>query len=190
MAIGKGGIPLEVPRRRADESLVRARLRAEQGFGLIELMISMVMLNVGILAIVAAINSGGLAIQRASETSAATVVADKQMELYRALTHANVALLSSAVTTAGSDSVYTGDSAYSATQVVTASCPGSPTPNQCDPRRTTPGPDSRSYRVDTYIVAETPPNGRAVKRVTVVVRRASDSRSLARITSTFDAATG
>ena len=121
----------------------------------------------------------------------ATVVADKQMELYRALTHANVALLSSAVTTADSDSVRTRDSAYSATQVVTATCPGSPTPNQCDPRRnTTSLLDGRSYRVDTYIVAETPPNGRAVKRVTVVVRRSSDSRSLARITSTFDASTG
>lgn len=169
---------------------MRKRLRAEQGFGLIELMISMVMLNVGILAIVAAFNSGGLAIQRASETSSATVVADQQMELYRALTHANIALLQSALTTAGSDSVYTTDGAYSATQAFVTTCPGTPLPDQCDPRRTATGPDGRSYRVDTYIVAESPPNGRPVKRVTVVARRPSDMRSLARITSIFDESTG
>ncbi len=171
--------------------VVRARLRAEQGFGLIELMISMVMLNVGILAIVAAFNSGGLAIQRASETSTATVVADKQMELYRALTlrERGAALVRGddgrqrlglhrrqrLQRHAGRDRDVSAGHRRRISAIRVA-------------RRT--GPDSRSYRVDTYIVAETPPNGRAVKRVTVVVRRASDSRSLARITSTFDASTG
>ena len=61
-----------------------ARLRSQEGFGLIELVISMVMLNVGILAIVAAFNSGAVALRRASEISSAAVLADKQMELYRA----------------------------------------------------------------------------------------------------------
>ena len=169
---------------------MRKRLRAEQGFGLIELLISIVMLNVGILAIVAAFNSGALAIKRASETSTATVVAEKQMELYRALTYANIALLQSAVTTAGTDPLYAADGAYSGTQVTTPSCPGSPTPAQCDPRQTVTGPDGRSYRVDTYLVAATPPNGRPVKRATIVVHKPGDSRSLARLSSTFDESTG
>ena len=169
---------------------MRARLQAEQGFGLIELLISILMLNVGILAIIAAFNSGAVGLQRASETSTASVLADKQMELYRAVTHTNIALLSSAVTTASANTAYAGDTAYSGSQIVTATCPGSPTPAQCDPMRTTTGPDHRSYRIDTYVVADTPPNGRPVKRVTVVVRRPSDGKSLARVTSTFDESTG
>lgn len=178
---------------------MRKRLRAEQGFGLIELMISMVMLNVGILAIIAAFNSGGLAIQRASETSAASVVADKQMELYRALTYANVALDATATATANADTTYQCDNANKINPAgacgganqqtsITTTC-GTLTA-QCNPRRTVTGPDDRSYRVDTFIAAETPPNGRPVKRVTVVVRRSSDARSLARITSIFDQSTG
>ena len=57
---------LQDPARPADSGAVIADLRSEEGFGLIELLISMVMLNVGILAIVAAFNSGALAIKRAS----------------------------------------------------------------------------------------------------------------------------
>ena len=71
---------------------MRARLRTEEGFGLIELMISIVMLNVGILALVAAFNSGALALQRAVETSTAAALAEKQMELYRARKYAEIAL--------------------------------------------------------------------------------------------------
>ena len=59
------------------------RLRSEEGFGLIELLISMVVLNVGILALMAAFNSGALALRRASELSTAAAIADMQMELYR-----------------------------------------------------------------------------------------------------------
>ncbi len=173
---------------RAGVEEVIARIRSEEGFGLIELMISIVVLNVALLAIFAAFNSGALAIARASQTSTASVLADKQMELYRAVLYANVALDSTALTAAASDSIYTGDSAYSGTQT-SKSCGGSP-PAECSPRQTVTGPDGNSYRVDTYIVAETPTNGRAVKRVTVVVRRSGASKTLARLTSTFDASTG
>ena len=46
---------------------------------------AMVMLNVGILAIVAAFNSGALALSRASKASTAATIADTQMELFRGL---------------------------------------------------------------------------------------------------------
>lgn len=156
---------------------------------MIELLISIAILNVALLAIFAAFNSGALALARASQTSNASVLADKQIELYRAIRYTNVALDSSALTTAGGDTTYTGDAAYNASQSTTT-CTGSPLPAECNPRQTVTGPDGRSYRVDTYIVAETPPNGRALKRVTVVVRRSGASKSLARLTSTFDASTG
>ena len=88
---------------------VRADLRTEEGFGLIELLISIVMLNVGILALVAAFNSGALSIQRASQTATAATLAEKQMELYRAQQYSNVALEASLVTTAQGNATYTGD---------------------------------------------------------------------------------
>ena len=171
-----------------------ARLRNDEGFGLIELMMSMVMLNIGILAIVASFNSGQLALVRASETSAASVLADKQMELYRALLYANIALDSSSVGTANANTVYAADTAYSASQV-TVTCGSSPLAPECSAMRTAQGPDNRSYRVDTYIATDqinvaTLPVGRNVKRVTIVVRRSSDLRTLARVSSIFDPSTG
>ena len=77
------------------------RAREEKAFGLIELVIAMVMLNVGILALVATFQSGVLAIGRSAYSSNATVVADKTMEVYRALQ--NRAIYLSAPAGGGSD---------------------------------------------------------------------------------------
>jgi Tfp pilus assembly protein PilV len=174
-------------------------LRSEEGFGLIELLISMVMLNVGILAIVAAFNSGAIALRNASEVSAASVLGDKQMELYRALKYTEIALDATALGTANSDTTYQCDLANRVNPA--GSCGGANqqtqlqqtcatmTP-QCNPRQTVNGPDQRPYRVDTYIVSQTPPTGRTVKLVTIVVRRGSDLRQLARLSSSFDQSSG
>jgi type II secretory pathway pseudopilin PulG len=64
---------------------VRARLAEESGFGLIELAFAMVMLNIGILALVAAFQQGAVAIERSAGISNGTVVADKAIEVYRGL---------------------------------------------------------------------------------------------------------
>jgi Tfp pilus assembly protein PilV len=177
------------------------RLRAEEGFGLVELMISLVVLNVGILAIVAAFNAGSLALLRASETSIASTLADKQAELYRAITYNAISLNTTVVSPI--DATYTGDTvAYPGPGTrVTGACT-SPVANSCLPTRVVngssvpPSPDGRSYRIDTYIVryipVASPPGtaGREVKRVTVVVRRSSPLKTLARVTANFDASTG
>ncbi|MGH3071870.1 MAG: type IV pilus modification PilV family protein [Gaiellaceae bacterium] len=175
------------------------KLRAEEGFGLLELVISMTMLNIGILAIVAAFNSGALALKNAGEISTASVVGDKQMELYRALKYTEIALDSNAVSTANGDTTYQCDTANKIDP--TGSCGGANqqtqqlkscgtmTP-QCNPRQTVTGPDQRSYRVDTYVVSQTPPTGRAVKLVTIVVRRGADLKMLARVSSSFDESSG
>ena len=165
------------------------RLRSEEGFGLLELLIAMTMLNVGILALVAAFNSGALAIQRASQVSTGSTVAERQMELYRGLKYSSITLDSGSKSTASANSVYAADPAYNANQVTTT-CTGNPIADSCNAMRTTTGPDGVNYRVDTFIVTETPPNGRALKRVTVVVRKASDSSTMARLTSLFDESTG
>jgi Tfp pilus assembly protein PilE len=99
---------LEVLGRHADEAGVKS-LRSEEGFGLIELLISMMMLNIGILAIVAAFNSSMFALNRASRISTASALADSQMELYRALTYSAIALDSTALGSV--DNTYKCDSA-------------------------------------------------------------------------------
>jgi type II secretory pathway pseudopilin PulG len=80
---------------------VLLRAREEKAFGLIELVFAMVMLNVGILALVATFQSGALAIGRSAYSSNATVVADKTLEVYRALE--NKAIYLSAPASGGSD---------------------------------------------------------------------------------------
>ena len=174
-------------------------LRSEEGFGLIELLISMMMLNIGLLAIVAAFNSGAIALKSAGEVSTASVLSDKQMELYRALKYTEIALDTSAVATANTDTTYQCDLANKVDP--DGSCGGgnqqtqeqktcaTMTP-QCNPRQTVRGPDQRSYRVDTYVVAQAPPTGRTVKLVTIVVRRGSDLHVLARVSSSFDQSSG
>ena len=172
------------------------RLRSEGGFGLVELLMAMVILNIGILAIVAAFNSSIFALNRASKISTASAIADSQMELYRALTYNAIALDST--TLASADNTYKCDSALGAScpnstsGEVTTSCSGSPLPNECQPSRSVPGADRKNYRVDTYITTTTPTGGRALKLVTVVVRDARNlsGRPLARIASTFDQSTG
>jgi len=62
---------------------VPARAAEEEGFGLIELLFAMVMLNIGILALVAAFQTGAVALARSSSVSNGTAVADKVMEVYR-----------------------------------------------------------------------------------------------------------
>ena len=60
-----------------------ARAAEEEGFGLVELLFAMVMLNIGILALVAAFQTGAVALARSSAVSNGTAVADKVMEVYR-----------------------------------------------------------------------------------------------------------
>ena len=175
---------------------MRARLRAEQGFGLIELLMAMVMLNIGILAIVGAFNSGIFALNRASKVTTASALADQQMELYRALTYSAIALDSTTLSSA--DNTYKCDTALGAScpnstsGEITTTCSGSPLPNECLPSRTVVGADRKNYRVDTYITSLTPTSGRALKLVTVVVRDGSklSGRPLTRVASTFDQSTG
>jgi type II secretory pathway pseudopilin PulG len=171
-----------------------------------ELLMAITMLNVGILAIVAAFNAGALALGRASKTSTATAVADTQMELFRGIKYANIVQTTSEWNSATSDSTWTADTIYQQNMANPQSpkalvsrvttCPVTNT-NACDPSFVVTGPDSRSYRVDTYLYYDAPRDsngtvvGGQIKVVSVVVRDANDvSRSLARETSTFDLSTG
>lgn len=207
---------------------MRARLREEAGLGLIELLIAITMLNIGILALVAAFNSGAVALGRASKISNAATLADTQMELFRGLKYTAIVQDCTEWNSALGDSTYTASRVYqtnmkpqgsplttpkplvptvkvsgstctttspSPAPVTSTTCTptGSPAvvPIACDPSRVVTGADRRSYRMDTYLYYDTPSSGRQLKVITVVVRDAAETgRSLARLTSTFDAATG
>jgi hypothetical protein len=180
---------------------VIARARKDDGFGLVELMVSMVMLNVGILAVVAAFNAGVVALRTAGEVSTASVLADKQMELYRALLWDEIALDQTELAAANADATYQCDDANKidpagacggANQAAPLTPPTTcaPLTPQCDPSQAVSGPDGHPYRVDTYIVSQTPAGGRAVKLVTVVVRKATNLQTLTRLSTTFDESSG
>jgi type II secretory pathway pseudopilin PulG len=164
-------------------------LRGEGGFGLVELLVAIIILNIGLLALLATFISGSTAIRRASRISTASTLADTQMELYRALTYNAIALDPTSIP---GTAPYTTDSAYNATQV-TATCSGAVASNpQCNASRTVTGPDHGTYRVDTYVVYTTPTSGRAVKLVTIVVRDTKNlsGRPWTRSSSSFDQSTG
>jgi prepilin-type N-terminal cleavage/methylation domain-containing protein len=125
----------------------RLRPRDEEGFTLVELLIAMMVLTVGILALVAAYTSGYVSINRATRVSSTELIADQQMERFRALSYNNIQLN---LTCSGcsQDSTYTGRTFYaSATQV--SGSTGTDSTNLSTQTKT--GPDGRSYRLDTYI---------------------------------------
>lgn len=156
-----------------------ARARQEGGFALIEMLIAIVVINIGLLAILLALTSGVTTLRRSAETSTASAVADRQLERYRAVAFGSIFLDTTSL--AATDATYQSDLAYSASQVNQA-C-GTLVP-VCTPTQTVTGPDGRTYRVDTYIVLATPAGGTAVKQVTVVVRLSGTTATLARVVST------
>ena len=168
---------------------------------MLELLMAMVMLNVGILAVVAAFSSGNAALYRANRTSTAGALANKQMEAYRGLKYDNIVFVTSEWTSAIANSTYTGDTVYQTNMynpvaphalVPTVSAwPANVPATACDPSYTTTGADHRSYRVDTYLYFDTPTSGNQLRAVTVVIRNSNDlTRTFARVSSTFDSSTG
>ena len=158
------------------------RLGEEAGFGLIELLIAMVVLQVALLALVGTFSAGSVALGRASKINTAATLADQQMELYRAMPYDAIGLDTAGAPTTG---MYVANTTY---------CPSGQTPvcsnsgpvnntntstwsctaasgstsvstyfsangiNPCvahrlvDGTTTPPSPDGRSYSVDTYIM--------------------------------------
>jgi Tfp pilus assembly protein PilV len=90
-------------RSRPGLSALLSRLRNSSGFGLVELLIALLVLNVGIFATIAAFNSGVLSLRRASHVSAAAALADKQMEAFRDSSYAGIQAIPAANVT-GPDS--------------------------------------------------------------------------------------
>ncbi|MFL5963821.1 MAG: hypothetical protein ACJ757_13110 [Gaiellaceae bacterium] len=191
---------------------------SEQGFGLIELLIAMVVLQIALLALVGAFGAGAAALGRASRASTGQALANQQMELYRSMTYDAIGLDTAAAPTTG---IYVANTVY---------CPAGQTPvcgntgprnnpntspwsctatsgstsvsffftangiNPCIAHRTVSGaasPDGHTYYVDTYIkLVPATTVVRAYKQVGILVRDgAANSRVLVRQISTFDCGT-
>ncbi len=168
---------------------------------MLELLMAMVMLNVGILAVVAAFSSGNAALYRANRSSTAGALANKQMEAYRGLKYDNIVFVTSEWTSAIANSTYTGDTVYQTNMYnpvaphalvpTVSTCPANVAAAACDPSYTTTGADHRSYRVDTYLYFDTPTSGQQLRAITVVIRNPDDlTRTFTRVSSTFDSSTG
>jgi Tfp pilus assembly protein PilV len=180
---------------------VHLRARDESGFGMLELLMAMVMLNVGILAIIGAFSSGNTSLARANRISTAGALANRQIEAYRGLKYDNIVFITSEWNSAIADSVYTGDTVYQANMAnpvapkalvpTVTTCPANVPATACDPSYTTTGADHQSYRVDTYLYFDSPSGGNQLRTIVVVIRDPNDlTRTFARISSTFDQSTG
>jgi Tfp pilus assembly protein PilV len=173
----------------------------EAGFGLIELLMAMLILNVALLALVATFSNGIFTTTRAGNVGTATTLADQQLETYRLLAYDAIGL----------DTTQAGDSTYTAANPGTNVAPTGAYscasggnirtnfPIACIPSRivdtsTTPAaPDGDRYRVDTYVnVIAATPTTRATKLVTVIVRDGANltASPFAKQTTVFDCATG
>ena len=168
---------------------------------MLELLMAMVMLNVGILAIIGAFSSGNTSLARANRISTAGALANRQIEAYRGLKYDNIVFVTSEWTSAIANSTYTGDTVYQTNMLnpvaphalvaTVSTCPANVPASACDPSYTTTGADHRSYRVDTYLYFDTPTSGQQLRAITVVIRNPDVlTRVFARVSSTFDSSTG
>jgi type II secretory pathway pseudopilin PulG len=88
--------------------------RDESGFGMLELLIAIVVLNIGLFALIGAFNASTIAVQRAATVSAAQTIADSQMEFYRSLPNCALYLDPTSFPVKNSGSAYQADTtAYS-----------------------------------------------------------------------------
>jgi type II secretory pathway pseudopilin PulG len=157
---------------------VRARLADQKGFGLIELLFALVMLNVGIFALMGTFQAGAAAITRSAVTSNGTAVADKVLEVYRGLQ--NKAIYLNAPSGGGADvsglpngipnstsswyARYQGDTAaYPGTSYYSYATPAS-TPNWVTQATTASNPTTPIPTTDTTAV----PTGLAITPTSAV----------------------
>ena len=98
-------------------SRLAAKLRDETGLGLIELLISLLILNLGIFATMGAFTSGAVAIRNASRVSTASALADKNLEAFRDMSYSSASF---AVGTTTANQTGADGLTYSVTTAITS----------------------------------------------------------------------
>lgn len=192
-----------------------ARIQEEDGFGLIELMAALVVLTIALLALAAGYDEAFVSLHRSSQKTIAAQLADRQLELYRALPYGSIGLDATTTANVGTvgnaayDALYAGDPILAGdfvtdqqtgvtsqlpsgtvNDVVRSGCGSTPS---CLPIQTVAGSDGRSYRIETFVRDRTDPANNTGIRwtervVTVIVQDPSvaGDPEILRITSAFD----
>jgi Tfp pilus assembly protein PilV len=81
---------LVIDLRSGRPSRLAARMRNEDGIGLIELLIALLVLNVGIFATLGAFTSAASTLKRSSRISTAAAIADQEIEALHNLRYSNI----------------------------------------------------------------------------------------------------
>jgi Tfp pilus assembly protein PilV len=100
-----------------NRTTLAARLREETGLGLIELLISLLVLNLGIFATMGAFTSGAVAIRNASRVSTASALADNDIEAFRDMSYSSASF---AVGTTTANQTGADGLTYSVTTAITS----------------------------------------------------------------------
>jgi len=104
------------PRSGRFDQLV-AQLRREEGVGIVELLIAVLVLNIGIFATIGAFTSAATTIRTASHISTAAAIADQTVESLHNLKYANIVNQAATNTTGADGRTYNVQVAVSSGQV-------------------------------------------------------------------------
>jgi type II secretory pathway pseudopilin PulG len=196
---------------------IQEHTASEAGFGLVELLIAMVILQIALLALVGGFSAGAVALGRASRANTAQALANQQMELYRSMTYDPIGLDTASAPTTGmyvADTTVcqagqtpvcanTGPRNNPGTSLWSCTATSGTTSvsfyysangiNPCVAHRLVSGsgsPDGKSYYVDTYIkLTASSTTQRAFKQISVVVRDGVTGKQLAKQVTTIDCGT-
>jgi len=93
------------------EAMSRRSGSNEDGFLMLELVVTMAVMSIALMAMITVFTSGMFSMRRASQTTTASFLADAQMEAYRAMTYRDIGLDLSAGTVNALDTTYKNDTA-------------------------------------------------------------------------------
>jgi Tfp pilus assembly protein PilV len=174
-----------------------ARLRKDDGMGLVELVVAMFVLTVALLALAAGYDTAAISVHNADKKTVGAKLAASQIELYQSLKVSAIGLDQTTLTnvkTSGSgsyDAVYVSDEAGLTPTGTDHTISGCGASAQCLPIQDVSGPENHPYRIETFIrdVTNAGATGTWNERfVTVIVRdrQISGNPLVFQETSAFD----
>jgi len=176
----------------------RPRLADDSGSMLLELVLTLVFIAVAVGALMSVFASSMISLRNAGISGTAQTLVERQMEVYKTLPYPSLRL--SAETIPDGSDVYVTRPPATVSMGFVSVTGGTTSASACvSPeharaecaKQTFPGPDGRTYRVDSYVIAATPSGGRPGVKITVAVRLMSGSTPgpiKAQTTSAFDPA--
>ena len=176
----------------------RPRLADEAGELLLELVIALIFLTIAVGALMSVFTSSMVSLRDAGISGTAQTLVERQMEVYKKLPYASLKLSAATVPpvtdmyrTSPPATVSVPFTLVTGGTIAAAGCSFPADAKAECARQVFSGPDGRIYRVDSYIVAATPPGGRPGLQITVTVRQVNNGvpgSVKAETTSAFDPA--